>query len=75
MAKMYTNNGPWGGKGGVAWDDEHIGGIRQMVIRHGAAIDSIQILYEIRGTLHWGGIHGGTGGTETIVSCLRSHSL
>lgn len=73
MVKMYTKIGPWGGEGGSAWDDEHIGGIRQIVIQHGRAIESIQIRYDVQGTLVWGDNHGGTAGSRTVVSCLCSH--
>ena len=39
--------------------------VRQMVIVHGAAIDSIQIEYDLKGHSVWSEKHGGNGGTKT----------
>jgi len=41
--------GPWGGTGGYPWDDGVYSTIRQIVITHGAAIDSIRIEYDLKG--------------------------
>ncbi|CAN6346260.1 unnamed protein product [Urochloa humidicola] len=58
--------GPWGGTGGYPWDDGVYSTIRQIVITHGAAIDSIRIEYDLKGRSVWSEMHGGTdGGSET----------
>lgn len=75
MVKMYTKIGPWGGEGGSDWEDEHIGGISQILIQHGRLIYSMQIGYDVQGTLVWGDNHGRNGGSRTMVSCLCSHSF
>uniref|UniRef100_A0A0D9WIE5 Jacalin-type lectin domain-containing protein n=1 Tax=Leersia perrieri TaxID=77586 RepID=A0A0D9WIE5_9ORYZ len=58
--------GPWGGTGGYPWDDGVYSTIRQVIITHGAAIDSIRIEYDLKGNSVWSGTHGSTdGGSET----------
>ncbi|KAL6841507.1 hypothetical protein ACP4OV_028650 [Aristida adscensionis] len=58
--------GPWGGTGGYPWDDGVYSTVRQIVITHGAAIDSIRIEYDLKGRSVWSETHGGTdGGSET----------
>ncbi|XP_029123290.1 jacalin-related lectin 3 isoform X2 [Elaeis guineensis] len=57
--------GPWGGEGGSPWDDGVYTTIRQVVVVHGAAIDSIQIEYDKKGSSVWSEKHGGNGGTKT----------
>lgn len=56
--------GPWGGPDGFKWDDGVYSTIRQIVISHGAAIDSIQIEYDKKGNSIWSGKHGGNGGNR-----------
>lgn len=56
--------GPWGGAGGSAWDDGVFTAIRQLVVYHGAAIDSIQVEYDRKGSSVWGEKHGGQGGAR-----------
>uniref|UniRef100_A0A0E0N372 Jacalin-type lectin domain-containing protein n=1 Tax=Oryza rufipogon TaxID=4529 RepID=A0A0E0N372_ORYRU len=57
--------GPWGGLGGTLWDDGVHSTVRQVVITHGAAIDSIKIEYDLKGKSVWSEKHGGDGGTKT----------
>ncbi|KAL5203031.1 hypothetical protein ABZP36_013983 [Zizania latifolia] len=58
--------GPWGGTGGYPWNDGVYSTIRQVMITHGAAIDSIRIEYDLKGTSVWSETHGSTdGGSET----------
>ncbi|XP_023537333.1 jacalin-related lectin 3-like isoform X5 [Cucurbita pepo subsp. pepo] len=57
--------GPFGGPGGNKWDDGVFSSIRQLVISHGAGIDSIKIQYDVKGTPIWSDRHGGNGGTKT----------
>ncbi|KAL6610464.1 hypothetical protein ACP70R_040433 [Stipagrostis hirtigluma subsp. patula] len=58
--------GPWGGTGGYPWDDGVYSTIRQIVITHGAAVDSIRFEYDLKGSSVWSETHGGTdAGSET----------
>ncbi|EEE64302.1 hypothetical protein OsJ_19139 [Oryza sativa Japonica Group] len=58
--------GPWGGTGGYPWDDGVYSTVRQVIITHGAAIDSIRIEYDLKGSSVWSETHGSTdGGSET----------
>ncbi|GLJ20599.1 hypothetical protein SUGI_0375130 [Cryptomeria japonica] len=57
--------GPWGGEGGLCWDDEVHAGIRQIIIKSGTAIDSIVIDYDDGGQAKRSVRHGGSGGPET----------
>lgn len=61
--------GPWGGPGGSPWDDGAFTGIRQMIVVHGAVIDSIQIEYDKKGSSVWSEKHGGSGGTKIDKVC------
>ncbi|KAF2324626.1 hypothetical protein GH714_015711 [Hevea brasiliensis] len=56
--------GPWGGQDGFRWDDGVYSTVRQLVITHGAGIDSIQIEYDKKGTSMWSEKHGGNGGNR-----------
>ncbi|KAJ0026058.1 hypothetical protein Pint_09030 [Pistacia integerrima] len=56
--------GPWGGQNGVHWDDGVYTTVRQLVIAHGAGIDSIQIEYDKKGSQVWSVKHGGNGGSK-----------
>lgn len=56
--------GPWGGQNGTRWDDGVHTTVRQLVIAHGAGIDSIQIEYDNKGGSCWSEKHGGNGGTK-----------
>ncbi|KAG9459248.1 hypothetical protein H6P81_003756 [Aristolochia fimbriata] len=65
--KKLVTVGPWGGGGGSPFDDgtSHAS-IRQLVVSHGAAIDSLIIEYiEKKGASVWSPRHGGTGGSRT----------
>ncbi|KAL6845460.1 hypothetical protein ACP4OV_024955 [Aristida adscensionis] len=50
--------GPWGGLGGDPWDDGVNSAVRQIIIAHGAAIDSIKIEYDLKGNSVWSEKHG-----------------
>ncbi|KAB2023279.1 hypothetical protein ES319_D06G007100v1 [Gossypium barbadense] len=56
--------GPWGGQGGLYWDDGVNFTIKQLVIVHGLGIDSIQIEYDNEGNSIWSRKHGGDGGSK-----------
>ncbi|XP_077219963.1 jacalin-related lectin 3-like [Tasmannia lanceolata] len=57
--------GPWGGQGGSPWDDGVYTTVRQLVVSHASAIDSLQIEYDRKGSSVWSEKHGGIGGTKT----------
>ncbi|XP_022144242.1 jacalin-related lectin 3-like isoform X2 [Momordica charantia] len=57
--------GPFGGPGGNNWNDGVFSTVRQLVICHGAGIDSIKIQYDVKGSSIWSDRHGGNGGTKT----------
>ncbi|XP_068652596.1 jacalin-related lectin 3 isoform X2 [Aristolochia californica] len=58
--------GPWGGGGGSPFDDGFYTTIKQLVVSHGAAIDSLRIEYQgKKGASVWSERHGGTGGART----------
>ncbi|XVF36041.1 hypothetical protein REPUB_Repub19eG0024300 [Reevesia pubescens] len=63
--KKPVSVGPWGGQGGSCWDDGVYSTVRQLVIAHGAGIDSIQIEYDNKGNSLWSRKHGGGGGSKT----------
>ena len=63
--KSHISVGPWGGQCGGRWDDGIYSTVRQLIICHGAAIDSIPIEYDTRGCSVWSEKHGGSGGTKT----------
>lgn len=64
--------GPWGGQDGITFDDGVYSTVRQVVITHGAGVDSVQIEYEKQGVSVWSNKHGGHGGlkTDTVSSSL-----
>ncbi|GMN23173.1 hypothetical protein TIFTF001_040412 [Ficus carica] len=41
--------GPWGGSGGIEWDDGSYTGIKKINISHGDAIGSLQVDYYVNG--------------------------
>ncbi|XP_022769080.1 jacalin-related lectin 3-like isoform X2 [Durio zibethinus] len=63
--KKPVSVGPWGGQGGSSWDDGIYSRVRQLLIVHGACIDSIQIEYDNKGKSIWSRKHGGDGGSKT----------
>lgn len=64
-AKKPVAVGPWGGQSGSNWDDGVYTTVKQIIITHGACIDSIQIEYDKQGSSVWSDKHGGTGGYKT----------
>ncbi|XP_026393625.1 jacalin-related lectin 3-like [Papaver somniferum] len=64
--------GPWGGQGGGRWDDGVHTGIKQLIVTHGAGVDSIQIEYDDKGNSVWSPKHGGNGG-EKLDRIILKH--
>ncbi|XP_072956341.1 protein GOS9-like [Typha angustifolia] len=54
--------GKFGGNGGGAFDMGAATRLTDIKIRHGAAIDAIQIKYEVDGKIKWSPQYGGNGG-------------
>lgn len=59
--------GPYGGKGGDAWEEKAFTRIRAFLIWHKEWIYSFQIHYEKNGELIWSMKHGGDGGYRSEV--------
>ncbi|KAA8537086.1 hypothetical protein F0562_029564 [Nyssa sinensis] len=60
--------GPFGGSGGNQWNDGVYTTIRQLIIHHGAVVESIQIEYDKNGRFHWSDKHGESeGGQRNLV--------
>ncbi|KAG2303333.1 hypothetical protein Bca52824_031984 [Brassica carinata] len=54
--------GPWGGAGGIIFDDGIYTGIRQINLSRSVGIVSMKVCYDSRGQAVWGSKHGGRGG-------------
>lgn len=54
--------GPWGGNGGLIFNDGVYSGIRQVNLSRNIGIVSIKVCYDHDGQAIWGSKHGGTGG-------------
>lgn len=64
--------GKWGGDGGYLFDMGAATRVVAIRVRHGAAIDAIQILYESDGSTKWTPQYGGNGGELTEVRAYLS---
>ncbi|XP_073005141.1 jacalin-related lectin 3 isoform X1 [Typha latifolia] len=83
MEKGPIMVGPWGGDGGSPWDDGIYTAVRQVVVVHGTAIDSVRFEYDKKGSSVWSEKHGGNGGIKTdkvkidhpreIITSIRGH--
>ncbi|KAJ8762178.1 hypothetical protein K2173_007332 [Erythroxylum novogranatense] len=56
--------GPWGGTGGLMFDDGTSSGIRQIHLSRSVGILSIKVQYDHNGQPKWGSKHGGSGGLK-----------
>lgn len=65
MGTRDISAGPWGGNGGTAWDDGVYTDIRQIIIVHAEAIESVKFEYDRDGSPAWSDRHGGTGDIKT----------
>ncbi|URE14588.1 Jacalin [Musa troglodytarum] len=54
----------------VEWDESSYGNVKQILVTHGNAINSIQIIYDINGTVALAHRHGGDGDYFDCVSHL-----
>ena len=60
--KQAVSYGPWGGNGGIIFDDGAYTGVREVLLTSQGAIVSIQICYDLNGKATWGRKNGGSGG-------------
>lgn len=69
--------GPFGddGMGRAQWDDGKHGGIRQINLRSGQILDSINCLYDDSGDATEGSNHGGNGGHPHVSGCILVSNL
>ncbi|ONK69979.1 uncharacterized protein A4U43_C05F28950 [Asparagus officinalis] len=58
--------GPWGGQGGVPWDDGNYRGILSITLVYDRCINSIRVEYDKNGRPILGERHGGSGGRHVI---------
>ncbi|KAM0959740.1 hypothetical protein ACFX13_025485 [Malus domestica] len=63
--RKTTVVGPWGGNGGIPWDDGIYNGVREITVVYGHCIDSITLVYDKNGKPVKANTHGGRGGTQT----------
>ncbi|XP_076914771.1 jacalin-related lectin 19-like [Bidens hawaiensis] len=63
--------GPWGGHGGVEWNDGVHTGVREITIVYGRCIDSIRVTYDNNGKPFPAEKHGGFGGTKSAQIKLQ----
>lgn len=57
--------GPWGGNGGIIFDDGMYTGVRQVNLTRNVGIVSMKVLYDKNGQAIWGNKHGGSSGLKT----------
>lgn len=57
--------GPWGGTGGISWDDGSYNGVREIRLVYDWCIDSIHVVYDKKGKPVSVEKHGGGGGNKT----------
>lgn len=63
--------GPWGGTGGISWDDGSYNGVREIRLVYDWCIDSIHVVYDKKGKPVSVEKHGGGGGNKTAEIKLQ----
>ncbi|KAJ4828065.1 hypothetical protein Tsubulata_020839 [Turnera subulata] len=61
---MAVSNGPWGGTGGMIFDDGVYTGVREVHLSRYGGVVSIRVCYDLNGEAIWGSKNGGNGGTR-----------
>lgn len=56
--------GPWGGEGGMVFDDGIYAGVREVHITRSGGLVSIRVCYDQNGRMVWGHKSGGSGGLK-----------
>ncbi|XP_065880962.1 jacalin-related lectin 3-like isoform X2 [Euphorbia lathyris] len=60
--RQAISDGPWGGNGGIIFDDGVYTGVREVHLTRYGGIVSIRACYDLNGQAIWGNKHGGSGG-------------
>ncbi|KAJ4906561.1 Jacalin-related lectin 3 [Raphanus sativus] len=55
-------HGPWGGIGGIMFDDGIYTGVRQINLSRSVGLVWMKVCYDFKGQAVWGSKHGGRGG-------------
>ncbi|KAK3426712.1 jacalin-related lectin 19 isoform X1 [Eucalyptus grandis] len=69
--KKSIEVGPWGGNGGISWDDGSYHGVREITLVFGHCIDSICAVYDKNGKPVAAEKHGGHGGDQSAEIKLQ----
>lgn len=64
IGKNVLSLGPWGGDGGMIFDDGIYTGVREVHITRSGGLVSIRVCYDQNGKVVWGNKHGGSGGLK-----------
>ncbi|XP_072988750.1 protein GOS9-like [Typha latifolia] len=67
--------GKWGGNGGNPFDTGAATRLLDIRVRHGGAIDAIQIMYMKDGKIQWTPQYGGNGGVLTEITLQEGEFL
>lgn len=62
-------HGPWGGIGGIMFDDGIYTGVRQINLSRSVGIVWMKVCYDFKGQAVWGSKHGGRGGFKHDKVC------
>lgn len=57
-----VSHGPWGGNGGMLFDDGVYTGVREIHLTRYGGVVSIRVCYDLNGQAIWGNKNGGSGG-------------
>ncbi|KAF8410537.1 hypothetical protein HHK36_003068 [Tetracentron sinense] len=61
-ARHAVSYGPWGGNGGMTFDDGVYTGVREVQLTRNGGISSIKVCYDRNGQAIWGNKNGGSSG-------------
>ncbi|KNA14259.1 hypothetical protein SOVF_109120 isoform A [Spinacia oleracea] len=64
ISKKVLSFGPWGGDGGMIFDDGIYTGVREVHLTRSGGLVSIRVCYDQNGKMVWGNKHGGSGGLK-----------
>ncbi|PON90980.1 Jacalin-like lectin domain containing protein [Trema orientale] len=62
IRKQAVSYGPWGGNGGMLFDDGVYTGVREIHLARSGGVVSIRVCYDMNGRAVWGNKNGGSGG-------------
>lgn len=60
--RQAVSCGPWGGNGGMLFDDGLYTGVREIHVTRSGGLVSIRVCYDLNGQAIWGDKNGGNGG-------------